>query len=229
MLDMVRETSQDLPPEAWLIGEGWNETNFTDENIPTIQELDEIRKGPIALIRACRHVVLANTRALEAGGIYPTTPDPPGGKIGRDRYGNLTGLLFEEATLAVTNAFVTSGTDYIESLTNKLTLAIDDMLAKGLTGGHTEDLSYFGHYTNPLMAYHESIGKKKNFRITLLRHHSVFKKMMDQNHSYLEPFIEPGPMKIFADGALGARTAALSKPYVDDPKIQGFYIIRKGN
>ncbi|MFP3514336.1 amidohydrolase family protein, partial [Peribacillus sp. SIMBA_075] len=45
-----------------------------------------------------------------------------------------------------------------------------------------------------------------------------------ENADYLEPFIDPGPMKLFADGSIGGRTALLSRPYTDDPSTSGVAI-----
>ncbi|MEH7418166.1 amidohydrolase [Neobacillus drentensis] len=224
MLDLVKTAAKTTPPDQWLFGEGWNENNFTVKKIPTIKELDAIRKEPILLTRICHHVILGNTAALKAGSIFEESKSPAGGEIGRDEQGKLNGLLFELATNAVTEAIPREGEAYIESLTKSLNLAIDEMLSYGLTGGHTEDMSYFGKYTNPLTAFHRVVGEKHHFRVTLLRHKAVFEKMMLTNATYDEPFIEPGAMKIFADGALGGTTAALSKPYSDQPNNKGLFI-----
>ena len=147
MLEMVKEAAKTTPPDTWLFGEGWNENNFADGRIPTIRELDGIRKEPILLTRICHHVILGNTAALEAGGISQNRESPAGGEIGRDVTGKLNGLLYDQAMNAVTDAIAKEGEAYIESLADALTLAIDDMLSYGLTGGHTEDMHYFGKFT----------------------------------------------------------------------------------
>ena len=85
-------------------------------------------------------------------------------------------------------------------------------------------MSYFGEFINPLTAFHRVVGEKHHFRVTLLRHNSVFEEMMKANVSFDEPFIEPGAMKIFVDGALGGATAALSQPYSDQPEKRGLFI-----
>jgi len=224
MLNLIKEAAEKTPSDQWLFGEGWNENNFPDKRIPSKEELDAIRKEPIILTRVCHHVVLGNTAALTAGGISEESNSPAGGEIGRDENGQLNGLLYDQATNAVTNAIPKVGESYIESLTEALNLAIDDMLAHGLTGGHTEDMHYFGKYTNPLTAFKRVIGKKKHFRVNLLRHHEVFEEMQNVKAEYTEPFIEPGAMKIFADGALGGSTAALTKPYADQPNNYGLLI-----
>ncbi|MEK9198306.1 amidohydrolase [Ureibacillus sp. 179-F W5.1 NHS] len=224
MLELVKAAAQTTPPDKWLFGEGWNENNFVDKRIPTIEELDEIRKEPILLTRVCHHVALGNTAALRAGGIDQTTPSPSGGEIGRDENGNLNGLLYDQATNLVSNAIPKEGDSYIQYLVDALNLSIDDMLSKGLTGGHSEDMSYFGKFTNPLTAYEKVVGEKHHFRVNLLRHHAVFEEMMESNVQFDDPFIEPGAMKIFVDGALGGSTAALIEPYADNPNNKGLFI-----
>ncbi len=224
MLNMIKEAAKITPPDKWLFGEGWNENNFADGRIPTMQELDEIRKEPILLTRICHHVILGNTAALKAGGIHENSQSPAGGEIGRTLEGGLNGLLYDQATNVVTNAIPKAGEEYIQDVVHVLNLCIDDMLSKGLTGGHTEDMHYFGHYSNPLKAFLQVVGEKHHFRVHLLRHHAVFKEMMEANIKYDEPFVEPGAMKIFTDGALGGSTAALSKPYSDDTSNRGILI-----
>lgn len=224
MLELVREAAQTTSPDKWLFGEGWNENNFVDKRIPTIEELDEIRNAPILLTRVCHHVALGNTAALRAGGIDQTTLSPAGGEIGRDKNGNLNGLLYDQATNLVSNAIPKEGDSYIQYLVEALNLSIDDMLSKGLTGGHSEDMSYFGKFTNPLTAYEKVVGEKHHFRVNLLRHHVVFEEMMEANVRFDNSFIEPGAMKIFVDGALGGSTAALIEPYADNPNNKGLFI-----
>ncbi|WP_462413491.1 amidohydrolase [Neobacillus sp. Marseille-QA0830] len=224
MLQIVKDAAESTPPDQWLFGEGWNDNLFPDKRIPTMNELDAIRKQPILLTRVCHHVVLANSAALAAGGITETSQPPAGGEFGRDEQGKLNGLLYDQAANAVTNAIPKEGDAYIDYLTETVNLAIEDMLSYGLTGGHTEDMNYFGRFTNPLTAFRRVVGEKHHFRINLLRHHAVFKEMMEANAPYDEPFIEPGAMKIFADGALGGATAALSKPYSDRPNQKGLLI-----
>jgi len=224
MLALVHEAAQNIPSDKWLLGEGWDENKFVDKRIPTMQELDSIRSEPILLTRVCHHVVLGNTAALEAGGITEKSESPAGGKIGRNAKNQLTGLLYEQACNMVTNAIPREGEDYLKYLEEALNLSIDDMLSKGLTGAHSEDMSYFGKYTNPLTAYERVIGEKQHFRVHLLRHYTVFEEMMEANLTFDEPFIEPGAMKIFADGSLGGATAALIKPYTDNETNRGLLI-----
>ncbi|CAM5224007.1 hypothetical protein UACE39S_02752 [Ureibacillus acetophenoni] len=165
----------------------------------------DIRKEPIVLNRICLHQSLVNSSALEFAGITEQTANPFGGEIGKDQFGKLNGRLLEKAKELLDVSIPKEGEAYIDYLENAMELAIKtkDMHSKGLTGAHSKDMSYFGHYLNPLTAYRRVIGKKRHFRVHLLRHVKVFEEMMKDGVDFDEPFIDPGAMKMFADGALG--------------------------
>lgn len=220
MKQQLIQQTEGLSEDEWFIGEGWNENNFPDRKIFHKHELDEISVSPMLLKRVCRHAILANSSALALAGITKDTPDPEGGLIVRDADGEPTGYLLDAAQELVANEVPPVSVEY---LTRALQTSVDDLLALGLTGAHTEDMGYYGHYSKPLQAFKNVLGGQTKFRAHLLRAHSAFEEMME-NASYLEPFVDPGPMKIFADGSIGGRTALLSKPYNDDPSTVGVAI-----
>lgn len=224
MLEMVKEAAKNTPSDQWLFADGWNENNFAVKRIPTKDALDAIRKEPILLKRVCHHVILCNSQALATGRIDENSISPLGGEIGRDKEGKLNGLLYDTAGDLVTSAIPREGEAYIDMLAEKLNLAVNQMLSLGLTGGHTEDMHYFGDFNNPLTAFRRVIGEKHHFRVNLLQHNAVFKEMMEADVEFDDPFIEPGAMKIFTDGSLGGSTAALSKPYTDNSETNGLLI-----
>lgn len=220
MKRQLEQLAAGLKQGEWLIGEGWNENNFPDRKIFHRSELDAITDEPMLLKRVCRHAILANSKALRIAGISKDTPDPEGGVIVRDQDGEPTGYLLDAAQELVAGKVPETSVD---DLTDSLRTSVQNLLSLGITGAHTEDMGYFGHYSRPLQAFKNVIGRELKFRAHLLRHHSVFEEMME-NAEYDEPFIEPGPMKIFADGSLGGRTAWLGKPYNDDPSTDGVAI-----
>lgn len=220
MKQQLIESTESLGRDEWFIGEGWNENNFPDRKIFHRLELDEISVSPMMLKRVCRHAVLANSSALALAGITKDTPDPEGGLIVRDADGEPTGYLLDAAQDMVAEIIPEQS---VEELTRTLQTSVDDLLSLGLTGAHTEDMGSYGHYTKPLQAFKNVLGKETKFRAHLLRAHSAFEEMME-HAAYLEPFVDPGPMKIFADGSIGGRTALLSKPYNDDPSTSGVAI-----
>lgn len=224
LLQLVDEAAQKLEEGQWLIGDGWDENKFLDAMIPTKEQLDAVTTNPVYLNRICHHVALVNSPALELAQVTIITEDVAGGKFGRDENGQLNGLLYEQAMNVISEKFQQQGEAYIASLVESLELAITDMQSYGLTGGHTEEMGYFGHYTNPLTAYRQTVGKHKNFRVNLLRHHSVFEHMMQDQTVFDAPFIEPGAMKFYADGSFGGATAALIEPYATDSENHGMLI-----
>ena len=223
LLEKVQLAAKDLQPGEWLIGDGWNDNQFNDGHIPTKEELDTVCENPLLLNRICHHVILVNSAAIKSTKLTNDVVEVEGGKIGRHLNGELNGLFYEQATNLITSALVTDGKDYVASLKKSLTLAIEDMLSYGLTGGHTEDMGYYGSFENPLTAFNEVIGEEKNFRVHLLRHHSVFEQMIEKSPHYAD-FVEVGAMKIFADGSFGGSTAALFEPYANDLKNSGLLI-----
>lgn len=216
----LKRLVKDRTSDDWFVAEGWNENNFPDQKILSRTELDEITKSPLVLKRICRHAMIVNSKVLQIAGITKDTPDPKDGVIVRDEFGEPTGHLMDGAQSLVMKHIPEVS---VQQLVTSLEIALNDLLSLGFTGVHTEDMSYYGDYTRPLEAFKAVIGNKRKFRVHLLRHHNVIDEMM-QKATYDEPWIEPGAMKIFIDGALGGRTALLSEPYADDKTTQGLAI-----
>lgn len=100
VLDAVRERSVTTPPGGWIQGDSLNPVTLEEGRFPTRSELDSVSpRHPVVLRAVGRHVVAANSLALEKAGIDHATPDPPGGHIERDEAGAPTGILHEEAKL----------------------------------------------------------------------------------------------------------------------------------
>lgn len=214
-----------LEPGEWLVGEGWNENQWEDPRVIHKRELDAITtEHPVILSRICRHALIANSKAMEVAGVAETARDPQGGLVDRDEKGITTGYFLDTAQDYIRQA-VPDLTQ--ESLTKHIRLAVDDLLKNGLVGGHSEDLFYYGGFKKTYDAFCEAIdGNRRKFRANLLVHHQVVDEMEEEGLGYGDgtAFIELGAMKIFSDGALGGRTAWLSKPYSDDPDNYGINI-----
>ncbi len=220
LIEKVKQASED----EWIIGEGWNENNFTDRKIFHRAELDDIAPHhPMMLTRVCRHAILANSIALNLAGISDHTPDPEGGVIMRDNDGKATGYLLDRAQELVKDAMPEVSLDFLE---RALTSSVDDLVSKGVTGGHSEDLNYYGGFKRTYETFINVINGQRKFRANLLVHHEVIEEMRRQGLGFGDGtnFVELGAMKIFADGALGGRTALLSHPYNDSPDTSGVAI-----
>ena len=220
----IERALESLVPGELLVGEGWSEYNLLQEQMLTLDELDRYRDNPIILHRVCHHVLLCNRIALQIARVHAQTTDVIGGKIGRNNDNSLNGYFYDEAMSLVMNAFVMEGEKYVNYLTSCINRAVKMMHQFGLVGGHSEDCSYYGHYSNVVKAYAQSVGKHKHFRASILRHHKVFDQMMNDNIEDITGFIEYGAMKIFADGSFGGSTAALLQPYEQEGNNRGLLI-----
>ncbi|QWG35582.1 amidohydrolase [Bacillus mycoides] len=221
VLTLVQNRVEEAPKGSWIIGEGWNENNFTDTKHVHIRDLDEISKEhPILLKRVCRHVTWVNSYILQEANITEATQDPKGGKIGRDSSNKLIGLLYEQGQELIKHVQPEIDGVYLQSA---LQTAISDCWQYGLVGGHTEDLNYYGGFEKTYNAFSHVI-KEMPFKAHLLVHHEVANERKEYEN---EHYIEFGAMKIFSDGSFGGRTALLSEPYEDAQETNGVAIFSR--
>ncbi|MCK4581917.1 amidohydrolase family protein, partial [Candidatus Bathyarchaeota archaeon] len=96
MKKAVAEKTEDSKPGEWILGRGWDQAKLAEHRNPSRWDLDEASPdNPVVLTRTCGHLLVANSAALEIGGITKDTPDPLGGKIVRNLEGEPTGMLEE--------------------------------------------------------------------------------------------------------------------------------------
>ncbi|GAQ19410.1 n-substituted formamide deformylase precursor [Oceanobacillus picturae] len=225
VVEALSNRTANLSEGEWLIGEGWNENQWEDASIIHKEVLDKISPhNPMMLSRVCRHAILANTKAMELAGVTEESPDPQGGIIVRDDVGETTGYFLDTAQELIKNAMPSVSQDYLEQVIN---IATDDLMSKGLVGGHSEDLNYYGGFHKTFGAFKNAIdGKARKFKAHLLVHHEVMSDMVDEGLGYLEgtEYVELGAVKIFSDGALGGRTAWLTEEYADEKGNYGVAI-----
>ncbi|CDQ39306.1 MULTISPECIES: amidohydrolase [Virgibacillus] len=226
VLEALSNRSVHLSKGEWLVGEGWNENHWEEPLIIHKSALDEIiPDNPVMLSRVCRHAVLANSKAMELAKIdYPNnTEDPQGGVIIRDNSGETTGYFLDTAQELIKQAMPSVSQAYLEQV---ISIAISDLTAKGLVGGHSEDLNYFGGFEKTYRAFTNAINEENKFKAHLLVHHEVMQDAIQAGLGELssEQYVELGAIKIFSDGALGGRTAWLTNDYSDDKGNCGFNI-----
>ena len=208
-----------------LFGRGWNQDYFTDEiRLINRFDLDQIStEYPIVFARACGHVVSVNSKALEVLNINKHTPQIEGGHFDVDDLSQPTGIFRENAILLL-NPLQKS-----LSIENRIGLlkTISALANRyGITSVQTNDLTLGTIESKDLeAAYHYLSTHEPTLRIT---HQLCFKDLEAfQNrihkgyHLNENTFYRYGPLKLFVDGSLGARTANMRKPYTDDPSTSG--------
>lgn len=234
--DILQKTKTFIEEKAiekgkWVLGKGWNHDYFQSEKrFPTRYDLDKIStEHPIVLTRACIHIAVVNSKALELAGITKGTPQIEGGQFDVDEKGEPLGI-FREKALALINNKIPSPT--LQEVKEMIKEAAAYANSQGLTSIQSDD---FGHipgvdYDMVIKAYKEL---KDENNLTLRIYEQCLLKTMDKVTNFLregymtgqgDEFFKIGPLKILVDGSLGARTAALCAPYSDDPSTSGILV-----
>lgn len=211
---------KDIVNEEWIISRGWNDNHFEEKRLPSRYDLDKISKNhPIIFTRVCGHIAIVNSKALEVLKITKHSEDPEGGIIDKVN-GELTGILRENALNLALSYFPIMEKEEIKRI---LKGAFKDALKVGLTTIHTDDLGQAASLENLLAAYRElEMEDSLPIRVTL----QVFSPTLDSIKlaTSLElktgigsELLKIGPIKIYQDGSLGGRTAAMEEAYLDTP------------
>lgn len=223
MLAKIRERASTLAPGKWLLGLGWDENLFIDGSIPTIAELDAAAPHcPVFLKRVCHHAFLVNSKALELCQYDPSMSVPAGGEIVLDpQTRKPMGLLLETASTLITRHIPDKT---YEELKDGLQQAMKHVIEYGITSAHTNDPLYLGGFDQTYKMYDELLNKEGNgLRCNLLIDSPFLGRLKERGMyaGYGNDKLQIGAVKIFADGALGRRTALLSAPYSDAPDQWG--------
>src|SRR5690625_1904316 len=223
MLEQIRIQATTLERGEWLIGRGWDENLFVDGSIPTIEELDEVAPHcPLFIPRICGHAFLVNHQALEVSQYHPAMEVPEGGSIVlSEETGKPTGLLLESASELITKHIPKKS---YRELKNAMRKAIIFAMEKGLTSVHTNDPTHLGGLGQTYQIYDELLtGQHHHWRSKLQLAHIYLNELKQSGMyaGYGNETLQIGAVKIFADGALGRRTALLSEPYADAQGVYG--------
>ncbi|SFB11143.1 hypothetical protein SAMN04488072_10769 [Lentibacillus halodurans] len=222
MLEKVRTHAKTLKRGEWVLGRGWDENLFTDSGIPTIDELDSVAPHhPLFIPRICNHACLVNSKALEVSHYHPSMSIPEGGSIVLDENRKPTGLLLESASELITRHIPEKSYD---ELKRALRQTIKFAMTKGLTSAHTNDPRFLGGFNQTYQLYDELLNQEElGLRCNLLIDHEYLNdlKANGMYAGYGNETLQIGAVKLFADGALGRRTALLSAPYHDAPGAHG--------
>ena len=202
---------------GWILGRGWNQVLWPENAFPRAADIDAVVSDrPVWLRRIDGHAGWANSRALEIAGIDSDTPDPIGGKIIRDSNGEATGVLIDKAMdLVEQHVPPPTKSDVREALSN----AIDALLALGITGVHDAGISKSD------AEVYLSMADDGDLR---MRIYAMLRDAGENLDAFAEPIREYGndrldiaAVKLYSDGALGSRGAAMLEPYDDDVENRG--------
>lgn len=206
-LGRVKARSGELPAGKWILGHGWNQNQWSGR-FGTAHDLDSVAPlQPVFLTDISLHSAWVNSRALDLAGINAATADPAGGAIQRDDRGNPTGILLENAVQLV-ESIIPPIT--VEERKHDLLVAQDKLLRFGITSAHDFDRIPCFSALQQLDAEGELI--LRVFK-SLPVDHLAEAIALGLKTGFGSPHLRVGPVKMFADGALGPQTAAMLSPY----------------
>lgn len=213
ILAEIRRYAAAHPDRSWILGGGWQLPVFPQAN-PHKSLLDAIVPDrPVALSAADGHSTWANSRALELAHITKETPDPPNGRIERDATGEPTGTLRESAAHLLADVVPDRTPEqHVEGLRQALKLAA----ASGITS--IQDASAEPEELAAYAALDRSGELTLRVTTALLARPEKgldqIPELLRQRATYRGKRLRAETVKIFVDGVIEARTAALLEPYV---------------
>ncbi len=219
----LREYAGANPALRWISGRGWNQVLWPRREFPTADDIDTVVEDrPVWLRRIDGHAAWANSAAMRLAGIDDDTPDPVGGRIVRDRNGHATGVFIDAAMeLVDRHAPPPDKADYRRALR----AAIGRLLSEGVTSVHDAGIDLMNAEVYLSMAHNDELP----IRIYAMTAgagevlEAIGKPLRQQGRDRLDI----AAVKLYADGALGSRGAALLAPYADDPENRGLRFWRQ--
>ena len=216
----VREAAARVPAGTWVYGRGWDQNRWPGKAFPTHEALSAAVPGhPVWLTRVDGHAALVNARALQILGIDASIKDPSGGRFLRDAAGHPSGVLVDNA-MDVRDRLPAPPPAEVQRW---LAAAGRHCVAFGLT-----TVTDMGIGQGEIDAYH---ALRQAGQLPLRA--ALF---LTDNAALLDTWLKRGPeidpdarvnvrgVKMYADGALGSRGAALLEPYSDDPSNLGLLV-----
>lgn len=219
--DEVADFAAANPDLEWIRGRGWNQVLWDGKAFPTAQVLDEvIADRPVVLSRVDGHAIWVNSKAMEMAGVDGETQAPEGGEIIRDDAGTPTGVFIDNAELLITDKIPPRSA---QEMAKAFDTAVTHLQELGITGMHDAGASAAE------LEMYRSRADAGELGVRIYPMVSSSDPQLDEIlaqgiHDDPEDWLDIRSVKIYADGALGSRGAALLAPYSDRPDSSGLMI-----
>jgi hypothetical protein len=226
VIQRISEKAATTEKGKWILGRGWDQNLYREGRYFNRHDLDQAAPhNPVAVSRICGHAVVLNSLALTLAKIDVNTEDPIGGRVDRDpETGEPNGIVREEAIRLIKHIIPPYSNADLKSA---LRLASLKAVSTGITSVTTDDVSAAGGVAKCLDLYRslwdgEGGGIRANLLIAESFLHELYSLGMRTGSG--DHQVRIGPAKMFQDGSLGARTAAMLEPYSDSPDEKGLLI-----
>ena len=213
-LARVEQRAGAAPAGAWVLGHGWDQNRWG--GFPDRNSLDSVSSGhPVYLTAKSLHAGWANSFALGLAGLVRQTANPADGSMQRDAHGELTGILLEGAMALISRAIPRPS---MEDTLAAMEASQSILWRYGLTGVHDFD-GPTCFQALQLMQARGRLGLRvlKSIPLELLDSAAA----LGLRSGFGDEWLRIGAVKVFADGALGPRTAAMLAPYEGEPDNLG--------
>ena len=221
VLEIIKDSIKNYPKGSWIIGRGWDQNDWEDLSYPTAGDLDQISKEhPMVFRRIDGHAIWTNTLAMEISNITSKTKDIEGGIIIKNDKNVPTGIFIDNAIDLIENNMPEKSDADIR----RQVLKAQKLLNRyGITSIHDAGTS-----KNEIDVIKNMIEDQElTIRIFSMinndpKDYDFFLKNGPEVHN---PFLRIESIKVYLDGALGSRGAALLEPYTDYPSQKGLLLI----
>jgi predicted amidohydrolase YtcJ len=218
----LRERAAAGPPGDWLFGRGWIESRWSPPTFPTRQDLDAAAAlRPVVLGRADGHALVANSLALKRAGIDRNTPDPAGGRILKDEHGEPNGMLIDRAQELVLKLIpAATAAEQLRALQlgaeRSVRLGWTQLQIPGNSFQEIDLLCQLYRQGKMQLRLYDAVSGPGPDATRLLSEGPSLQRCGDK--------LTVRGIKLYIDGALGSRGAALLAPYSDAPDSQGLLV-----
>jgi len=212
-LSLMRAAAEKTPDDDWVVGTCWGESKWTNGRFISRSDLDKCcPRHPAVAHRICGHLSSVNSLAIKSLGLDSKTPG-----VESDASGHLTGVLKESAVSLARSATAPTPSRQTKGLMN----AIKKAHSLGVTSIHDNadsmDLETY-------LRAERANSLKVRVRVNIPSQNLDSMLRLGLSSGLGSDWLRIGGLKIFCDGALGARTAALSEPFADDPGNKGMFV-----
>jgi len=230
--DIVNKLSahgRHLPPNVVVRGFGYDHHKLADGRQLVAADLDRVAEDrPVHILHMSGHCHVINNHLMRQAGIRSDTPDPKGGRVGRDEAGHPNGVLYDNALELIVDSDVRTGnhapnahfSETLDSLMSMISLGQEAYLSSGITTA--VDAQVTKREAEAYLNMHRR-GELK-IRVVMMYLSCFLKELMRLGlcAPIGDAFLSIGPVKLYADGSVPANTARFSKPYEVDPSNAGY-------
>tara|TARA_B100000700_G_scaffold7095_1_gene7510 strand:- start:243 stop:1883 length:1641 start_codon:yes stop_codon:yes gene_type:complete len=216
---MLAEFAKDK--QSWIIGRGWNQEQWPGGEFPTAADLDKyVKDKPVVLSRVDGHAVWVNSKAMELAGIAKQTPSPAGGEILKLDSGLPSGVFIDKAETLITQHIPKVSH---ASINTALDNAGKHLLSLGITSTHDAGIDY------DTWQVYKQRSEQSTLPVRIVAMLSAADPQLETmlkagKYKDMNDMLSIRSVKVYADGALGSRGAALIEEYADRKNHHGLML-----